>query len=104
MEFFLLRGQLLVHLPYIHIFMYVFCFLFVDFVDEVTFIEELQKEYDVKSESKGTKTPVHISQATLEVLVVVDRYVVNFHGYDSIENYVLTMMKMVQENHLYILI
>lgn len=44
---------------------------------------------------KSSHSSYHQTVATIEVFIVADKHMVQFHGNDTIEDYVLTMMNMV---------
>ena len=65
---------------------------------------------------EGTNLPTHrhiweashghvkrsvVSESTVQILVVVDKAMIEFHGKDHIEEYVLTVMNMVLSVDLY---
>ncbi|XP_012557771.2 A disintegrin and metalloproteinase with thrombospondin motifs 7 isoform X1 [Hydra vulgaris] len=65
--------------------------------DVDVFIEDLQNDQEVLSGSKKETSHLHISQPVVEVFVVVDKYVIEFHGNSSIKTYIMTIMKMVSD-------
>ena len=46
---------------------------------------------------KSSHSNYHQTVATIEVFIVADKHMVQFHGNDTIEDYVLTMMNMVSQ-------
>ena len=69
-------------------------------VDELMNVKHVNKEKlsKNKGQKRGPRTRKSFSRqtvATIEVFIVADKHMVQFHGNDTIEDYVLTMMNMV---------
>ena len=55
-------------------------------------VKKRSNEILINNDNTGKE---QLPMATIEVFVVVDKYMVNFHGSESLQDYVLTMMNMV---------